>query len=357
MFGQFVIGPPGSGKTTYCSALSQYFQLIGRPFMIINLDPGNAINENKNHYDCEIDINDLICLENCQEELDLGPNGAMMFCLEYLEKNIDWLKERLKPFERTHYFIFDLPGQVELFNLHNSLKNIINVMQNKWNYRVCTVHLVDGHLCADPSKYVAALLLSLSTMLHLETPHVNVLSKVDLMDKYGDLAFGLDFYTEVQDLTYLAEHLNNDPKFKEYNKMTNAIMEIIEDFSLVRFTAMSVEDFDSVNRVCTLCDKSIGYSPEFHKNTKIENNNNSASNNNSRIHPAIGPRTQWDPRKAYSKMPEEPASSSNIEITERFFKSTKLSTSSNDDDDDDDENKNKLEEELVVVEEDEDEAK
>ena len=36
-------------------------------------------------------------------------------------------------------------------------------MQNEWHYRDVTVHLVDGHLCADPSKYVAALLLSLST--------------------------------------------------------------------------------------------------------------------------------------------------------------------------------------------------
>ena len=34
-------------------------------------------------------------------------------------------------------------------------------------------------------------------MLHLELPHVNVLSKVDLLAAYGRLDFGLDFYTEV----------------------------------------------------------------------------------------------------------------------------------------------------------------
>ena len=72
---------------------------------------------------------------------------------------------------------------------------------------------------------------------------MNVLSKVDLMDKYGELAFNLDFYTEVQDLSYLAEYLNSDPKFKEYNKLTNNIMEIIEDYGLVRFTAMFIGDF------------------------------------------------------------------------------------------------------------------
>ena len=43
--------------------------------------------------------------------------------------------------------------------------------------RVAAVQLVDAHLASDPGKYLAALLLSLATMLHLELPHVNVLSK------------------------------------------------------------------------------------------------------------------------------------------------------------------------------------
>ena len=59
------------------------------------------------------------------------------------------------------------------------------------------MHLVDAHLCTDPSKYISALLLSLSTMLHLELPHINLLSKVDLIEQYGKLSFNLDFYTEV----------------------------------------------------------------------------------------------------------------------------------------------------------------
>ena len=63
--------------------------------------------------------------------------------------------------------------------------------------RLAAVHLVDAHLCSDPAKYLSALLLSLSVMLHLELPHVNVLSKIDLIEQYGQLDFNLDFYTEV----------------------------------------------------------------------------------------------------------------------------------------------------------------
>lgn len=45
------------------------------------------------------------------QEFDLGPNGAMLYCLEYLEKNVDWLVERLETLEQK-YLIFDFPGQV-----------------------------------------------------------------------------------------------------------------------------------------------------------------------------------------------------------------------------------------------------
>lgn len=53
--------------------------------------------------------------------------------------------------------------------------------------QLTAMHLVDAHLCSDPGKYVSALILSLSTMLHLELPHINVLSKIDLIENYGKL--------------------------------------------------------------------------------------------------------------------------------------------------------------------------
>ncbi|KAJ8636245.1 hypothetical protein MRB53_010512 [Persea americana] len=60
------------------------------------------------------------------------------------------------------------------------------------------------------------LVLDVSTMLHLELPHINVLSKIDLIKSYGKLAFNLDFYTDVQDLSYLQFHLDQDPRSAKY---------------------------------------------------------------------------------------------------------------------------------------------
>ena len=58
---------------------------------------------------------------------------------------------------------------------------------------------------SDAAKFISVLLTSLSTMLQIELPHVNVLSKCDLIEKYGKLAYNLDFYTEVLDLEFILD--------------------------------------------------------------------------------------------------------------------------------------------------------
>lgn len=40
-FGQVVVGPPGSGKTTFCNGMLHYFELLGRKACVVNLDPAN----------------------------------------------------------------------------------------------------------------------------------------------------------------------------------------------------------------------------------------------------------------------------------------------------------------------------
>ncbi len=69
--------------------------------------------------------------------------------------------------------------------------------------QLAAVHLVDAHLCSDPGKYVSALLLSLSTMLHLELPHINVLSKIDLIESYGKLGMVIAFLILALSVKYM----------------------------------------------------------------------------------------------------------------------------------------------------------
>ena len=54
-------------------------------------------------------------------------------------------------------------------------------------------------------------------------------------------AFNLDFYTEVQDLSYLLQHLDEDPFASRYKELNRALCGLIEDFSLVGFNTLCIE--------------------------------------------------------------------------------------------------------------------
>ena len=83
-------------------------------------------------------------------------------------------------------------------------------------------------------------------MLQLELPHINVLSKMDLVKGYGELDFNLEYYTEVQDLTYLAGSLEDSARGSEgargkWRKLNKVICDLVEDYGLVGFETLAVE--------------------------------------------------------------------------------------------------------------------
>jgi len=254
-FGQLVIGAPGCGKTTYCHGMSQvppglipavwqaatrvparapaaarrappartslllhapplradrarrhrayrgrrqFLNAAGRETVVVNLDPGNDLLP----YDCAVDVMELIRLEDAMEEFDLGPNGGLVYCMEYIEQNLDWLQEQIKTKCSGKYILFDLPGQVELYTHHASVRAISEALV-EWGIQVCAVHLVDGHHCSDSSKFLSTALVALAAMTMLELPHVNILSKIDLIRALGKLDFNLDYYLRSAELEQL----------------------------------------------------------------------------------------------------------------------------------------------------------
>lgn len=279
VFGQLVLGPPGSGKTKYCSIMQEFLSGLGRRVFIINLDPAN----DRLYYDCQLNIFDLISIEDVMTNLKLGPNGALVYCMEFLEKNIEWLTEGLAKLVKSNekslpaYVVFDLPGQVELYTHHNSVRNIINHLTTKLDYRLCSVNLVDSYYVTDSSKFVSVLLMSLSSMLQIELPHVNILSKMDLIKQYGDLKFNLDYYTDVLDLGYLVESIEaeqdeeqesehvetrkskSNNTFAKFKKLNEKICDLVQDYSLVSFLTLNIQKKNSILKCVQQIDKANGY--------------------------------------------------------------------------------------------------
>ena len=129
----FFQGPAGSGKSTYCHAMQQHAETLGGPrkrtIHVANLDPAA---ENFG-YQLAFDICDLISVEEVMEELKLGPNGGLVYCMEYLLNNLDWLQDALDDFGDDDYLILDCPGQLELYTHIPLMRNVIDRMR-MWGY-------------------------------------------------------------------------------------------------------------------------------------------------------------------------------------------------------------------------------
>lgn len=110
--------------------------------------------------------------------------------------------------------------------------------------------------------YISALILSLRAMLQMDLPHLNVLTKIDNLSNYAPLPFNLDFYTEVQDLTYLIPHLEEETSRLSHDKfgaLNNAIIDLVQEFGLVAFETLAVEDKKSMMSLLHVIDRASGY--------------------------------------------------------------------------------------------------
>lgn len=257
-----MIGPPGSGKTTFCNGVQQFLRAIGRKVILVNLDPAN---ENI-PYDCDLDVRELINLDEVMEEHSLGPNGALLYCMETLELNFEWLRDRLETFDPESYFVFDFPGQVELFTNHESVYNLIKALEKQLNFRLVAVHLADSSHCKDASRFISLAMLTLQSMMRLECPQINIMSKFDKFETCDisidssdtrSQSLPLSFYADCQDLGLFVDRaVRINPKLLN---LTRAISELINDFGLVSFIPVAIEDKECMAFLMQEIDKANGF--------------------------------------------------------------------------------------------------
>lgn len=325
LYGQVVAGPPGSGKTTYCTGMQEYLRLLGRNAWVINLDPANEVpskakqatkesggttetkdeNENDLPYEVLLDVcNSVVNLSSVMKQLGLGPNGGLVYCMEYLEAHcdevIDMIEKEIREQGDDTYLIIDLPGQIELYTHGTAVPHLLSKLVKKLDLRLAAVQLIDAHYCTEPANFLSAALLGTTVMIKLELPTVNVLSKIDLLSNYGPLPFSLDFFTDCQDLERLVPYLqqqgdfdsNDDeddftisnhqhfdeynyaddpdyqlarkvksssPFFRKHERLHKVLAEIVEEFGLISFLPLDISSAESVGRVLAKIDKCNGY--------------------------------------------------------------------------------------------------
>lgn len=148
--------------------------------------------------------------------------------------------------------------------------------------KITIIQCLDSVVVTRPSLYLSSLLLCVRGMLHLPYPigmtdqvhilwrllltaQVNVLTKIDNLKAVGgdDLPFNLDFYTEVQDLTYLLPALAMEQggmtTNAKFDKLNDALIQLVEDFGLVGFETLAVEDRASMASFLRAIDRASGW--------------------------------------------------------------------------------------------------
>lgn len=221
-----VLGPAGAGKSTFCNAIISHMQSIGRRAHLVNLDPA----ADPTQYEFTIDIKDLISLEDVMEELELGPNGGLVYCFEYLMNNLDWLDEEIGDYD-DEYLIFDCPGQIELYTHIPVLPTIARHLQVNLNFSLCAAYLLEAPFVIDQAKFFSGALSAMSAMILLELPHINVLSKMDLV-KLEISRKKLKQFLNPDPLLLEEESDDSNPRFSKLNR---AIAYLVDDFGMVQF--------------------------------------------------------------------------------------------------------------------------
>ena len=250
-FIQLVMGPAGVGKSSYCKTMQDHCRVTKRSMHVGNLDPAAEFSA----YDAAFDIRDLVDVDEAMDELGYGPNGGLVYCMEFLLQNSDWLKDELDNFVEDDYIILDCPGQVELYSHLPIMHDLVNLLKT-WNFRVVSVYLLDALFVLEPSKFISGCLLSLSCMLQLELPHVNVITKCDIADK-EQIERILD-----SEGAWMISSMDQQSSGK-MRGLTEAMCSVVDDYMMVSFVMLDVTDEESIEDVLLKTDQAIQYGKEL----------------------------------------------------------------------------------------------
>ena len=152
---------------------------------MVNLDPAAEYFA----YEPDVDIRELIAIEDVMEdeELRLGPNGGLVFCMEHLIENLDWLHEQMDPVE-DDYFILDCPGQIELYTHLDVMRHLVEKLKS-WDIVIGAVFLMDSQFLVERGKYLSGVMTALSCMVKVRVSQVY----------FNGLFFGISIVFNIND--------------------------------------------------------------------------------------------------------------------------------------------------------------
>ncbi|KAG7014571.1 hypothetical protein SDJN02_24749 [Cucurbita argyrosperma subsp. argyrosperma] len=105
----------------------------------------------------------------------------------------------------------------------------------------------------DITKFISGCMASLSAMVQLELPHINILSKMDLVTNKKDI----DDFLNPEPQVLLSEL--NQRMAPQFSKLNKALIELVDDYNMVSFVPLDLRKESSIKYVLAQIDNCIQY--------------------------------------------------------------------------------------------------
>lgn len=166
-----VMGPAGSGKTSFSHSFGKWLEGESYRVCYVNLDPGAELVP----FEPSFDVREIVTTKAVMEQNGLGPNGALIKAAEIIEGNIGQIFHKMKPF-RADYLIVDTPGQMEIFLFRKLGAMFCDGIEGR---KACAF-IIDPSSLPKKSDMIALKLLNLVIELRLGIPSIELINKIDM---------------------------------------------------------------------------------------------------------------------------------------------------------------------------------
>ena len=137
------------------------------------------------------------------------------------------------------------------------------------------VYLVEAQFMLDASKYFGALINASCAMLNLGIPHINVVSKMDLIadqtrengDEAEDIAeeshpLHSFFYPDLMAIQEKLHYTHSNQR-----KLTEALTRLLEDLDIVSFVPLNIKKEQSVIDLLSHIDHAVQFGEQVNQRT------------------------------------------------------------------------------------------
>ena len=234
-----ILGMAGSGKTTFVQKLEEELANKDKESYIINLDP--AVMDTL--YEPNLDIKDTIKYKEVMTSNNLGPNGAILTCLNLFSTNIDKVLTILESKTDLDYIVMDTPGQLEVFSWSASGKIITDSFS--LIFPSILIYIIDIPRCSNPNTFSSNMLYALSIMYKMKLPLLLAFNKVDIAKENKVIEW-------MQDYQSLQEVLSKkDDYMSTFSSSLSLLLnEFYKTIKYVSVSSKTGEGFDELINKC-----------------------------------------------------------------------------------------------------------